>query len=93
MEDLQKFFNFEYIICVILLSSAFFTVISTSKKHKAWLTFAIGILIAIGFYFYFNENIIKLLSSFGLATSFYELIISKIKTVFTEPQNTPQQNT
>lgn len=101
MEDILKYFEIELIILIIMTCSVIFYSIKDSKMEefilayrlKHLFTFAIATFIGI-IYFYFGAEIawVKWLSSFGLATSIYDIIIKEllnfIKSKFTNESGT-----
>lgn len=94
MNDILQFFDLTFIVAVLMSCAAFFKVTQINTR-KPLLTFVIGAVIGFFYYYYCDCGItwIKLLSSFGLATSIYDIVIKEmlnfIKTKFsTETQNT-----
>ena len=88
MEDILKYFEIELIILIIMTCSVFFYSIGGStieylileKKLKPLTTFAIAGLIGLIYYYLGGVEItwVKWLSSFGLATSIYDIVVKEL---------------
>lgn len=88
MEDILKYFEIELIILIIMTCSVVFYSIGGSmieyvmleKKLKPLTTFFIAGLVGLGYYYLAGVEItwVKWLSSFGLATSLYDIIIKEL---------------
>lgn len=102
MEDILKYFEIELIILIIMTCSVFFYSIGGSmieylileKKLKPLTTFVIASLVGLVYYYLGGVEItwVKWLSSFGLATSIYDIVIKEllefIKSKFTNEAGT-----
>ena len=88
MEDILKYFEIELIILIIMTCSVFFYLIGGSmieyvileKKLKPLTTFVIAGFVGLIYYYLGGVEItwVKWLSSFGLATSIYDIVIKEL---------------
>ena len=88
MEDILKYFEIELIILIIMTCSVTFHLIGGSmieylileKKLKPLATFVIAGFVGLVYYYLGGVEItwVKWLSSFGLATSIYDIVIKEL---------------
>ena len=88
MEDILKYFEIELIILIIMTCSVVFYLIGGSiieyiileKKLKPLVTFVIAGFIGLVYYYLGGVEItwVKWLSSFGCATSLYDILIKHL---------------
>ena len=94
MTDILQFFDLTFIVLILMSCAAFFKVIHI-KTRKPLFTSIIGAVIGFFYYQYCDCGItwIKLLSSFGLATSIYDIVIKEMLNFIKTKLSTESQNT
>lgn len=84
MENFYKYINEYYVLTLILVSYGLFTLFEKDYRfkflldNKAIITFVIGVILGAFFYYEIEQDFMKLLCSFGFATSFYQLFIKRL---------------
>ena len=90
MDNFFDYINLQYVIALILVSYGIFSLFDGSifeidyrfvflMKYKAFITLFIGMILLFAFYYFeYETNFMKLICSFGFATSFYQLFIKVI---------------
>ena len=79
IEQILTFFDLTLIIVIIMSCSAFFKVVEVTQR-RALVTFAVSLIVGLSYYYLAGVEItwVKWLSSFGLATSIYDIVIKEL---------------
>ena len=79
IDQILSYFELELIVLIIMSCSAFFKVVEVTRM-RALVTFAISAIVGLAYYYLAGVDItwVKWLSSFGLATSIYDIVIKEL---------------
>ena len=89
IEQILTYFELELVILIIFSNACFFHFVKVETR-KPLVTFLVSIVVGFAYYYYQEITWVKWLSSFGLATSIYDIVIKELlDTIKTRYLNNP----
>ncbi len=77
IEQILTYFELELVVLIIFTNACFFHFVKIEAR-KPLITFLVSILVGFAYYYYHEISWVKWLSSFGLATSIYDIVIKEL---------------